>query len=172
MSDINITRFISRNNHLLLTVPANIPMSKLLDMVALSQSHIGFISDRFPFLSNLNILENITLGTMFKQNILLSTAQQKLMPHVEALGLANYLEKRKESLSKKDMVRALFLRCVASGNSIILMESPLVSHVQIVIDSIAKVDASVRLWVACSENDMDTYQRFQLEVINVVEVEP
>ena len=169
MGTIKLSRLLNINRNLLLVALTPGQLSMLMDLAAQSQSHIGLIRDDFPLLSNLSLLENIVLSPSFHKNMTVGQAREKIAPSIEALKMGKALGWRKEWLSREELLKAYLLRGVASDNSIIMMQSPQLSDLEIVLDSIARLEGVLRLWVCCLWNETDKYSDYDLLEIELIE---
>lgn len=133
--------------------------SELVSWIAQSQDHIGILGDDFPFLSNLSVMENIVLGTMYRQNISLEKACAPIREHIHALELGKWMNQRKEHLDSRTMVLCQLLRSISGGNSIVLLPSPAFTMAETVIQAIETIRHPLTVWIACNEKDAVTYDR-------------
>ncbi|MGX9366409.1 hypothetical protein ACTVJH_10250 [Desulfoplanes sp. PS50] len=133
--------------------------SELVSWIAQSQDHIGILGDDFPFLSNLSVMENIVLGTMYRQNISLEKACAPIREHIHALELGKWMNQRKEHLDSRTMVLCQLLRSISGGNSIVLLPSPAFTMAETVIQAIETLRHPLTVWIACNEKDAVTYDR-------------
>jgi ABC-type polar amino acid transport system ATPase subunit len=85
------------------------------------QSLFGFVSRRFPFISNLSIMENIILPLEYHTHMSVEEAVEKIRVHVESLGLENVVSKRKEKVSNEDIYKAMFLRATVMDPEVVFI---------------------------------------------------
>ncbi|GAU09317.1 hypothetical protein [Desulfoplanes formicivorans] len=142
-------------------------ISELVSMFVQSQSHIGIIGDEFPFLANLSILENIVLGAMYRQNIPLEKASKPLEEPIRALGLERWMEQRKEKLDQQTMGLCQLLRCIACGNSVVVLPSPMVAMADTIIQATALLSPAPVVWIACSVNNASAYDNLGLPTFHL-----
>jgi ABC-type lipoprotein export system ATPase subunit len=162
MNAFDLTPYLHTEEHLLLVVSNSTMLTRIMHLSALLQNQIGFISDSFPLLSNLDVLENITLGSMYRHNISLKKARRIIEQEIRALHLESLLHKRKELLTREELVRVHFARCLATDNSVILLESPTVFSLEIVFECLRSVDRRIRIWVSCHHSDKLSYRGYPL----------
>jgi ABC-type uncharacterized transport system ATPase subunit len=134
-------------------------INELTEMVAQSQGHIGILGDAFPFLSNLDVLENIVLGTMYQQHISMKKAGESVRKPIRALGLEKWMDQRKEKLDSPTMLQCQLLRCIACGNSIVLLPSPTFTMAETILLAIETIRHPLAVWIGCNEKDVATYDR-------------
>jgi ABC-type uncharacterized transport system ATPase subunit len=134
-------------------------ISELISLVTQSKGHIGILGDDFPFLSNLSVLENIVLGTMYRQNISMEKAREPIQEHILALGLNKWMNQRKDQLDSRATILCQLLRCISCGNSIVLLPSPAFTMAETIIQAIETVRHPLAVWIACNEKDAATYNR-------------
>jgi ABC-type lipoprotein export system ATPase subunit len=169
MKEFDLTRCLHMEEHLLFVAAQPTMLTRIMHLSALLQNQIGFISDAFPLLSNLDVLENITLGSMYRQNISLKKAYRNIEREILALRLESLLHKRRELLTREELVRVQFARCLATDNSVILLESPTVFSLEIVFDCLRAIDRRIRIWVTCHQPDKLSYGGYPLREIAVGE---
>ena len=136
-------------------------LSELVSWIAQSQDHIGILGDDFPFLSNLGVMENIVLGTMYRQNISLEKACKPIREDIHALELGKWMNQRKEQLDSRAMALCQLLRCIASGNSIVLLPSPAFTMAETIIQAIETIRHPLVVWITCTKKDAMTYDRLE-----------
>lgn len=169
MSELNIPHLLNASSDILFMSRSPARLQGFLDLAVLQQPQIGFISERFPLLSNLSVLENIVLHRMYKNNFPLHRSLKSIQHLISALEMGKVLENRKESLSGREKVNAFFLRCIASGNRIAILESPSVQTYQLCQDSRSKTNAELRFWLTSLESEAPLYKHFGLETIKLGE---
>jgi len=135
-------------------------ISELVTMFVQSRGRIGVIGDEFPFLSNLNVMENIVLGSMYQHNISMEKAYEPLLEHIRALELEKWMNQRKELVDARTMVLCQLLRCISCGNTTMLLPSPEVSRAETVIRAVETIRLSPAVWIACSEKNAVAYDKF------------
>jgi len=166
---ISISKFLNINKNLLLVAGSPGQLSMLMDLSAQSQSHIGFISDGFPLLSNLDVLGNIVLGPMFHKNMSMRQAREKIDSAIQALGMMKQMHRRKEMLGRGELLRAYLLRSLACDNSIVLMNTPSLYDLDIIQDALERLAYKMRLWVCCLEMNTGLYENYDLMKIKLTE---
>ena len=142
-------------------------MNEISSLAAQDREKIGTIGDEFPFISNLNILENITLGTMYRQNITLEQAREHILPSINALEMQETLLRRKETLSPKEIVLSQILRCISCGNSILFMLSPPTVMTDTVIQAVAMAPHPLKVWIACHTKAASAYEYLKFTTFNI-----
>lgn len=164
---ISISTLTSQRRHLLLVSESESTISRLTDMVVQSDSHIGVISDDFPFLTNLSALENIVLGCMYHKAMSLQSCRKRIQGLVDTLGLNESLDQRAQFMSRPLLLKMSLLRCMASESTFIFL--PLLSRSD--CDTLHRaaeiLDRDVFLWVACLSNDQDVYTSLGYPVIDL-----
>lgn len=167
MHAASISSLTSIREHLLLTTPDEATISRLKAMIIQSDFHVGLISDRLPLLANLNILENIALGSMYHRNMSLASCREQLRPAIKLLGVENVMDQRQQFLTRPQRLKVQLLRCVANGSGFILLESPPRSDCDILDQALAMLDARVFLWVSCLSTGKDVYTSLGYTVIDL-----
>ncbi len=124
------------------------------------RNDIGVLDNLFPFLSNLNILENILLPTMYRHNLPPAKARERIENHIQALNLASWMSLRKEQLAPHTLILCQLLRCLACEDSIILLPSAKIATAETVITAIAKLRVSLTLWILCIKKNAVAYEKF------------
>ena len=84
-------------------------------------SSFGFVSKRFPFISNLSIIENIILPLEYHTHMKVADAVGKVRGHVESLGLESVVSRRKEKVSNVDIYKAMFLRATVMDPEVVFI---------------------------------------------------
>lgn len=158
---------LMQKDNLLITANNESALNELTSMVAQDRGKIGIIGDEFPFISNLNMLENITLGTMYRQNITLEKARNHILPSINALAMEATLSRRKEILSPKEIILSQILRCISCGNSILFMLSPPTVMTDTVIQAVAMVPHPLRVWIACHTKATAAYEYLKFTTFNI-----
>ncbi|MEE9524605.1 MAG: hypothetical protein V3V59_07640 [Thermodesulfovibrionales bacterium] len=84
-------------------------------------SLFGFVSRRFPFISNLSIMENIILPLEYHSHMKVADAVEKVRGNVESLDLEDVVSKRKEKVSNADIYKAMFLRATVMDPEVVFI---------------------------------------------------
>ncbi|MDD4648476.1 MAG: hypothetical protein PHO79_00400 [Desulfoplanes sp.] len=158
---------LMQEDNLVITANNEPALNELSSMVVQDTSKIGIIGDEFPFISNLNLLENITLGTMYHQNIPLAQARQDIQPSINALNMEHTLGRRKEMLSPKELILSQILRGISCGNSILFMLSPPTILTDTVIHAVAMVPHPLKIWIACHIKAAAAYDYLRFTTFNI-----
>ena len=151
-----------QEEHLLITSSSESNLDELMSMAIQSQGETGIIGDEFPLISNLDILENITLGIMYSRNISLEYARAMILPSIKALQMETIMHRSKAMLSKEEIIRSQILRCIASGNSIMLLPSPTPRAADSALHAAARVPSRPRIWISCHTKKASAYEYLHL----------
>lgn len=166
---MNFATLTTFEENLLITTGSAREIHEALDTARGSDFHIGIISDACPLLSGLMLAENLALGNMYHQNFSLRQAIKRLSPAIKAAGLDEVLYKGVEDLTRKEIVQAYFLRCLAGNNSIVLVDNPTRKDLETIQELNCIQGLCRRLWVICLDRDVDRYARFGLRKIDLSE---
>jgi len=117
---------------------------------------IGFISPRFPFLSNLNLLENIILPLEFHRDLSEKKAFEKVQNVLDRFGIGEAVHKRKESVPRYDLLKAMTARAVSMAPGLVFFVEPnhfvsLRSFSSFLGEFRDVLDENVHIWVALEE---------------------
>lgn len=153
----SILTLTSLREHLLLAAPDESTIARLKDTASASESHVCEISEHLPLLANLNVLENVALGSMYHNHMSLTACLDKLEPAFALLKLEGIMDQRQQFLSKAQRLKVQLLRCIANGSGFILLDSPKRSDCDILERALATLDEQVFLWVCCLSTDKDVY---------------
>jgi ABC-type lipoprotein export system ATPase subunit len=164
---MDLAKIITHESNLLLTARNKRDAHKAVDLARRSDFHIGLVSEAVPLFTHLTLAENISLSNMYHQNFSLRQAVKRLEHAIKASGLEESLDKGLEELSRKEQVQAMFLRCLANNNSIVLIDTPSVKDMSVIEELNAESGARRRLWVLCLQKDAEKYQGFGLETVPV-----
>ncbi|WP_457570890.1 hypothetical protein [Desulfovulcanus sp.] len=164
-----INYLLSTKKNIILLLKDDAFSDYIVNLTSLSRGHIGLISDKFPFLSNLDIIENICLGLMYAQNISLKKCINKIYNYVKLLNMEDCLWLRKEQINEEQLVKGYFLRCIANGNSVIFMDSPKPKWVRIVLQCIEKTKLYQNVWVSTFWANKGVYNDFNFDVIEILD---
>ncbi|WP_028575325.1 hypothetical protein [Desulfonatronovibrio hydrogenovorans] len=161
-----ISDLLLEGSNLLLVCPSKSRDSLLQNMIVQSQGHIGIISDDFPFLSSLSVIENVALSNMFHQNVSLERVKARFGDYLAKAGLEEYLWKSPRLLPHVKLVLAKLLRCVCSGNSIVFMGSPRIDDARVVLDWIRDNSVPVKLWISCVDEEAAMFDDLALKQVD------
>jgi ABC-type lipoprotein export system ATPase subunit len=157
----------AQRRHLLLVSENESTISQLTAMVVQSDSPIGVISDDFPFLANLSVLENIVLGCMYHKAMSLLSCRETIQDFVDALGLNESLDQRSQLLSRPKLLKMHLLRCMANGSTFVFLPMPSRLDCDILHRAAESLDRDVFLWIGCLSNDQDVYTSLEYPVIDL-----
>ncbi len=120
------------------------------------QSSFGFVSRRFPFISNLSIMENIILPLEYHTHMSVAEAVEKVRVHVESLGLKDVVSKRKEKVSNTDIYKAMFLRATVMDPGVVFIcdfkYAVTLKEFKKMLPSFIKIlGPETKLWIGISE---------------------
>jgi ABC-type uncharacterized transport system ATPase subunit len=168
---MNFATLTTYEENLLLTTRSGEEARNALETAGKSGFQIGIVSDTCPLLSGLSLAENLALGNMYHQNFFLRQAIKRLRPAIKAAGLEGCLDKGIEDLTRREIVQAYFLRCLAANNSIVLVDNPRLRDLEVItelncIDSLCR-----RLWVLCREQDDMRYASLGFRKISIAEAD-
>lgn len=120
------------------------------------QSAFGFVSRRFPFISNLSIMENIILPLEYHTHMSVEEAVDKVRERVENLGLADVVSKRKEKVSNENIYKAMFLRATVLDPEVVFIcdfkYAVTLKEFRNMLPSFRRIlDRETKLWIGVSE---------------------
>jgi len=164
---VNLAYWLNLKDNLLLLAENREEIEAFMELSAKFHHQIGIVSDRYPLLASLTVLENIALMAMYHRNVPLARAEEQTGPELKALGLADAAGKRLEDLTREEVLNTYLLRCLAKNNIIVLMNTPAASEIEFVLGGLARLGRKLRLWIACLAGDAETYRRFALRTIAV-----
>jgi len=166
MSEPGFLRLLENKEDAILIMD-KIKASDFVFNVLLDNRSVCYVSDSFPLLSNLNVIENITLSNMFHENETLQQAAAKVTPFIENLGMQDAILKRKESLSREEIIRTCLLRAVSRGSDVIMTDFAKAGELNILKDSLVKINKRLFLWIMCLEKDLGNYNDFAFKTVRL-----
>jgi len=86
---------------------------------------IGFVDRSSSLISNMTLLDNVTLGLQYHENLSRETASERAAPWLERLGLAEHLSVRPAALSPRGRRLAVYAREFVKRPEMLVLESPL-----------------------------------------------
>ena len=86
---------------------------------------IGFVDRRSSLISNMTLLDNVTLGLQYHENLSRETAYVRAVPWLERLGLAEHRSVRPAALSPGGRRLAVYAREFVKRPEMLVLESPL-----------------------------------------------
>jgi ABC-type uncharacterized transport system ATPase subunit len=125
------------------------------------------VSDRFPLLANLNVIENITLYNMYNENVSLSEAAGRIKPYLSDLNIDDILLKRKESLTRKELIDTYILRCLSRGCEFVLTDFEKISDIKLLRERLDEIRKRIFLRIICSQDDTGILREFNYKRISV-----
>ncbi|NCC25052.1 MAG: hypothetical protein EOM25_07615 [Deltaproteobacteria bacterium] len=131
--------------------------------MGLPRTVVGIVDEDFPFLSNLNMIENITLGDMYTNHRGLAAATARILPTIEALGMREAMGRRKETLTQEEMLKAHILRCLAGDSRAVFMEYPRIWDLRLLLEYLKNISSDMALWISCHEKSLRTYEGLGFE---------
>jgi ABC-type Na+ transport system ATPase subunit NatA len=155
----------NKEDLILVTDGADIPyfvLSAITDFPS-----ICIVSDRFPLLANLNVIENITLFNMYHGNIGFKEATERIKPYLSDLDMAEVSRKRKESLTRQELIQTYVLRCFSRGCDFIMTDFDKMSDMKILRETLDKIKKRVFLWIMCSQNDLGNFSEFNFNKVRI-----
>ncbi|MFP4169147.1 MAG: hypothetical protein ACLFSY_09960 [Desulfonatronovibrionaceae bacterium] len=156
------------DSHLALVFSYHGRENLLIHSISQSQGHTGIISDRLaPFVSNINLAENITLPLLYHKNVSLTAALKKMELWFKALELSDVLTAPKYQLSRKQLLAGYLLRSAASGNRAVYVDWPRMWEVDFFLDCLHKIDSRIQLWVPVEEESIREFERRGFEVRDI-----
>jgi predicted ABC-type transport system involved in lysophospholipase L1 biosynthesis ATPase subunit len=164
---MNLSYWLNLRENLLLLAPDRETLKEFLQLVAQFHYQIGIASDAYPLIASLSVQENITLMSMYHQKVSANRAAKAMRGDVEALGMEGKLHLRKEHLRREDILKTYVLRCIAKNNIIILLNTPPLTDLKLVADSLERVGKKLRLWVLCQEDNAAAYRELNLRTISI-----
>lgn len=117
---------------------------------------IGIVSARFPFLSNLSVIENIVLPLEYHRNLKTREAAERVSQFVDHFGLSTVIARRKETIQSLDLLKAMFIRALSLDPDVVLFVNPhlivsLADFEAILPRFRAFVGETKKFWIALSE---------------------
>jgi len=156
---------LDSNAHLALVFSYHGRENLLIHSISQSQGHIGIISDRLaPFISNINLVENITLPMLYHKNISQNAALKRMSPLFDALDIRDSLHERKEHLGRKQILAGYLLRAVASGNRSVFVDWPRMWEVDFFLDCLGRMDSKIQLWIPSEKESLWEFEKRGFEV--------
>ena len=141
-------------------------IDELMHQAVKTDYPIGVVSrDRYPLLSDLNVMENIVLKKMFHENISMKQAINAIMPFIESLGMAQKLWARQEDLNSEELLNVYILRCISGKKEIILFESPEPYDIYIFSSWLKQMNLGMKLWICCLIDHAPVYDRLSFKQI-------
>ncbi len=128
---------------------------------------VGCVSDCFPLLSNLNAIENITLFKMFHDNETLDQAEAEVTSFIDNLGMREAMPKRKERLSREEIINTYVLRAISRGSDVIITDLAAPGDLDILKNSLKKAGKRLYLWIMCREKELGNYDGFAFKKIRL-----
>jgi ABC-type transporter Mla maintaining outer membrane lipid asymmetry ATPase subunit MlaF len=86
---------------------------------------IGFVDRRSSLISNMTLLDNVTLGLQYHENLSRETAYERAAAWLERLGLAEHCSLRPAALSPGGRRLAVYAREFVKRPEMLVLESPL-----------------------------------------------
>jgi ABC-type transporter Mla maintaining outer membrane lipid asymmetry ATPase subunit MlaF len=90
----------------------------------LIKRHIGFVERISSLISNITLLENITLGLRYHDNLSKAEARRHAHSFILRLGLIEHINDRPAHIPPEKLKMALFCRELVVGPRIIILERP------------------------------------------------
>jgi ABC-type polar amino acid transport system ATPase subunit len=137
-----------------------IEVSGFISGIMSGNRSVGYVSDGFPLLSNLNAIENITLFKMFHDNKTMKQAVAEMTPFIENLGMLEAMPKRKERLSREEIINTYILRAVSKASDVIITDIAAQGDLDILKKSLEKVGKRLSLWILCREMELGNLNLF------------
>jgi len=157
---IDISLLLNSDSHLAVFCGMQARGNQFVDCISQSRGHVGMISDRLtPFLSNVDLAENITLPLLYHKNISQAVAVERLFPSFEALDMLGYMYKRKEDLSRKQLLAGYLMRAMASGNRFVYLDWPRLWEVDFLLDCLSRIESKIQLWVPVEKMSVQEYKQ-------------
>lgn len=128
---------------------------------------VCYVSDNFPLLSNLNVIENIALFRMFHDNVTIEQAAANVAPFIGNLEMQDAMLKRKESLSRKEIIGAYLLRAVSRGSDVIITDFAKAGDLEILKNALERIKKRFFLWIMCLEKELSNYSDFAFKKVRL-----
>lgn len=74
---------------------------------------IGFVTKNFPFISNLNVIDNIRLPLEYHGTLKPGPALERIFYYIKELGIENIIRERREDIGNSELLRAMFARAAS-----------------------------------------------------------
>lgn len=159
---------LDSDSHLVLVFNHHRRENLLIHSISQSQGHVGIISDRLaPFISNIDLVENITLPMLYHKNISQTAALKRMSPLFDALEIRDCLHERKEHLSRKHALAGYLLRAVASGNRFVYVDWPRMWEVDFFLDCLDRMDSKIQLWVPSEKETLREFEKRGFEIRSI-----
>ncbi len=166
----NIEALLNDNRpRLLLVAQTEGQVCELATTLLQCRSSIGIIGNEFPFLANLNVVENILLGTMYHNNLPLEEAFEPLREDIEALGVMDVMRQRKNQLNTLTRMKCQLLRCIACGNTIVLVHTGQFAVAQTLLHALEMLRQPPAMWIACSAKNALAYEKLNFPTFHIEE---
>ncbi|SDN29654.1 hypothetical protein SAMN04488516_101315 [Desulfonauticus submarinus] len=150
----NLTNILKKEDEDLIIILKNKNLERyLFEFFSIHPADIGIISKKVPFLSNLEMLENIFLPLMYKNNISLKSCYKKFKTFIDKLQLEDILWKRKEKLTGVELFKSMLLRALSVDSKIIFLEYPTREEFDFVKNFIHTLKSRHYLWVLVKESE-------------------
>lgn len=162
-----LSKLTVMRSHLLLVAPDQAGVDRLRTAASGPEWPVGIISDDFPLLVNLTLLENITLAAMYHQSQSLQACLEHIAPWLDSLEMHAVMDQRPQFLSRPLRLKAYLLRSLLSGSTFLIL--PLLSRTDcdILHRSVQRADLPVFLWPCCLSNEVDVYTSLEYPLIEL-----
>lgn len=164
---LNISNFLSQNEHLLLLADQERAFSQLTHLINQSQSHVSLVSEAFPLLSGIDLIENITLCATYRKNISQGKATRYIMPFVELLGLQEHIHLYRAQLNREQRIKAYLLRAISCESSVVCLIKPALWRVKTLFECLERVRLPLKIWIATLGKDAQDYTHFPLTPMHI-----
>jgi ABC-type Na+ transport system ATPase subunit NatA len=162
-----LSKLTAMHGHLLLVAPDHAGVDRLNAAAAGPEWPVGIISDDFPLLVNLTLLENITLAAMYHQSRSLQSCLEDITPWLDSLEMHAVMDQRPQFLSRPLRLKAYLLRALLNGSTFLLL--PLLSRTDcdVLHRAVQRADLPVFLWACCLSNEVDVYTSLEYPLIRL-----
>lgn len=164
---MDFSYWLNIEENLLLTARQPGRIQQLIDLAHQSSFHIGIVSDDYPLLSHLTLAENVSLSSMYHQNLSLRQVRKRVQDSVESLDMDDAMDLPPGRAGRRETLKAHLLRCVANNNSVVVVQRPPHAEAGSLLEWLDRLPRRMRLWVACLEKHAPAYQDFPLKKIDI-----
>ncbi|MDQ7031126.1 MAG: hypothetical protein Q9M37_00195 [Desulfonauticus sp.] len=135
----------------------------LFEIFSMGFGNVGIISKKVPFLSNLEMIENIFLPLMYRENISLQNCYIKFKFFIEILGLEDVLWLRKERLTDEELLKCMLLRALCVESEIIFLEYPVRKDFDLIRKILESLKIKYYLWVVITTDNLSSFKDIDFE---------
>jgi ABC-type lipoprotein export system ATPase subunit len=143
------------------TVFGNVTNDMNFNKLLLIKRHIGFVERTSSLVSNISLLENITLGLRYHQNLSNCAARRHVNTFLLHFDLLNHINDRPARIPSEKLRMALFCRELVLSPKLMILEKPSygLSHDELkyVMEAILSYQAQSNCGLIISDDDADLF---------------